>query len=127
MRGQVLAVGVVQRVEQLALDRSRHALGQVQIEHRRALRAQQRALISGRHVAARPVLGAADRAAAGIEHHDEAGQVLVDAAQAVVDPRAQRGAAAEDAARVHLQHGRAVDRRIGGHRLDEGDVVDVAG
>ncbi len=50
----------------------------------------------GRHVAARPVLGAADRPAAGVEHHDEAGQVLVHAAQAVVHPRAQARAAAED-------------------------------
>ena len=36
-----------------------------------------------------------------VEHDDEAGQVLVDAAQAVVDPRAQARAAAEDAAGVH--------------------------
>ena len=56
-------------------------------------RAEDRALVGGRHVAARPVLGAADRAAGRVEHHDEAGQVLVHAPQAVVDPRAQARAA----------------------------------
>ena len=102
-------------------------LGPVEVEDRRALGAEDRALVLGRHVAARPVLGAADRPAARVEHDDEAGQVLVHAAQAVVDPRAEARAAGEDLARVHLQHRRAVDRRVGGHRVQEGDVIDARG
>ena len=69
--------------------------GRLQVENRRAGGAEKGALVGGRHVAAGPVLGPADRAAGRVEHDDEAGQVLVDGAQAVVDPRAQAGAAAD--------------------------------
>ena len=86
---------------------------------------EDRALVGGRHVAARPVLGPADRPAGLVEHDHEAGQVLVLAAQAVGDPRAEAGVAAEDPAGVHHQHRRAVDRRLGVHRVDERDVVDA--
>src|SRR5262249_52265872 len=70
----------------------------------------------------RPILGAADGAAGRVEHDDEARQVFADAAQAIVDPRAEAWAAGEDAARVHLEHGRAMDRRVGGHRVEESDI-----
>ena len=114
-----------ERVEQVALQRPRHARGRRQVVDRRALGAEHRAGVGGRHVAARPVLGAADRPAGAVEHHDEAGQVLVHRAEAVVHPRAQRRAAALQLAGVHHQHGRAVDRRLGGHRVQERDVVDA--
>jgi hypothetical protein len=97
-----------------------------QIENRLADAPQQRAFVVSGHVAGRPVLGAADRPAAGIEHHAEARQVLVHGAETVVYPRPQARSAAEDFAAVHLQHGRAVLRRVGGHRVDECDVVDAA-
>ena len=51
--------------------------GPAQVENRVADRAEQRALISGRHEAARPVRLAADRPAALVENDDVAGQVLV--------------------------------------------------
>ena len=121
--GEVGGVVVVERVEQAALGVLAHAFGPVEVEDRVAGRAQHRALEAGRHVAARPVLGAADRPAGRIEHDHEAGQVLVDAAEAVVHPRAETRVAGEDFARVHLQHGRAVNGRIGRHRVKKGDVV----
>ena len=106
---------------------SRHVLGSLEIEHRHSRRSENRSLVRRRHVAARPVLGAADRAAGGVEHDDESGQVLVLAAETIIRPRPQARAAREDLARVHLQHGRPVDRRVGGHRVQERDVVDAGG
>src|SRR5262249_23003376 len=88
--------------------------------------AEDGALVGGGHVAARPVLGAADRSAAAVEHDHEAGQVLVDAAQAVSRPAAQAGVAAQHAAGVHHQHGRAVLGGLGVHGVQEGDVTDAA-
>ena len=52
-------------------------------------------------------------------------QVLVDGAEAVVDPRSQAGRTAEHLARIHHQHRRAMQRRVRGHRVQEGDVVDA--
>ena len=84
-----------------------------------------RAGVTGGHESARPVLGAVDRAAFAGEHHDEAGQVIVRRAEAVIDPRAEGGAAALQAAGVHHQQAGAVDGRLGRHRVEERDVVDA--
>lgn len=125
--GLVLGVVLGQRVEQAALFRLGHSFRPLQIEDRLAGRSQRGPLVGGGHVAARPVLRAGNRPAGRVEHDHETGQVLVHASQPVVHPRAQTGTAGEDPAGVHLQHGRAVDGRIGGHRVDEGDVVDAGG
>ena len=62
-------------------------------------------------------------AAAGAGQHDEAGQVVAFAAQAVVDPGAHRRAAADGRARVHERVGRIVVDLLGDHRLDDANVV----
>ena len=103
------------------------ARGYGQVVHRYLGRTEHGSLVGRRHVAARPVLGPADRAAGVVEHHDEAGQVLVLAAQAVGHPRAQTGMAADDPPRIHHQHRRAVNRRVGIHRMDERHVIDAGG
>ena len=51
------------------------------------------------HVAARPVLGPADRPPLAVEHDDESGQVLVFAAESIRDPGAQAGMARKGAGR----------------------------
>ena len=58
---------------------------------------------------------------------DEAGQVLVLAAQAVEQPRAEAGPRKRLLARVHLQAGAVVVDVVGDHRADDADVVDAAG
>ena len=115
----------VKLVEQPALQLRGHARRQVEVQDGRARGADHHALVVGGHVATAPVLGSADRAAGAVEHHHEAGQVLVLGPQPVVDPGAEGGVSAQQVARVHQQHRRAVDRRLGVHRVDEGDVVDA--
>ena len=59
--------------------------------------------------------------------HDEAGQVLVVAAQAVVDPGAEAGPAGDGMAGVQEQHAVGVQRQVGLHRADDGQVVGAGG
>ena len=63
----------------------------------------------------------------GVAQHDELRQVLVERAQAVVDPGADRGEEAVErvAAGVELKLGAVVDV-VGPHRADDGEVVDAA-
>ncbi len=112
-------------VEERALALERHVVWRGEVEDRRPLRSQERPLIGRRHVATRPILGAGDRPAGGVEHDDEAGEILVDAPEPVVDPRAEAGGARLDLAGVHLEHRRAMNRRVGRHRMEEGDIVDM--
>ena len=120
-------VEILQRVQQLALRRLRHVGRPVEVQNGIARRAQDGALVGGGHVTARPVLRAADRPAGRIEHHHEAGEVFVHAAKTVVHPRAETRTARENLAGVHLQHRRAVDGRIGDHRVNERNVIDAGG
>ena len=55
--------------------------------------AEQRALVGGGKESVTPHACAADGGAAAVAHHDEAGQILVLAAQTVGDPCAHRSAA----------------------------------
>ena len=119
----VLGVVFAQRVEHAALHRRGHSVRALQIKNGIACGAQHGALIARGHVAAGPIFCAADRPADRIEHHSKAGQILACAAEAVVHPRAETRAAGKDFPRVHLQHRRTVDRRVGGHRMDEPDIV----
>lgn len=99
------------------------ARGRGEVEQGRASAAEERALVGGGHVAAAPVRRAADGAAARIGHHDEAGEVVVLRAEAVVQPRAEAGFANENAAGVHLQTAGRVRRSVAEHRADHTDVV----
>ena len=124
---EVLSVVLVQLVDDHPLLFAAHVAGVLQIEDWRPAGVHDHALIGRRHVAAGPVLGTADRAAGAVQHHDVAGEALVHRAEAVVDPRAHRGPAAQDAAGVHHEHRRAVNRRVGGHRVEERNLVHVPG
>ena len=73
------------------------------------------ALVGSRHVAVAPVGSAVDGTAAVVGEDDEAGEVLVLAAEAVRHPRTERRTTAEDPSRIHLQHRRAVNGTVGGH------------
>ena len=103
-----------------------HTPGVLEVKDRRTLGAEDRALVAGRHVAAGPVFGPTDRAAGGIKHHDETGQILVDCAEPVIEPGSHGRAPAADGAGVHHEHGRAMDRGISGHGVEEGNVVHTA-
>ena len=85
-REKMRAVLRPEGVEERPLALERHVVWGGEIENRRPLRSQQRPLIGRRHVATRPILGAGDRPAGGVEHDDEAGEILVDAPEPVVDP-----------------------------------------
>ena len=64
-------------------------------------------------------------AASDAGQHDEAGQVLAFAAEAVEHPRAHRGPARDDRAGVHEGMGGIVVDLLGVHRADHGDLVGV--
>ncbi len=89
--------------------------------------AKLRALVSGRHEAGAPVAIAARRIVAVVGQHDVAGQVVALAAQAVQAPGAQRRAAAQDAAGVHLAHAAHVVQAVGMATANDGDVVHAGG
>ena len=87
---------------------------------------EERRLVAGRQEAAGEVL----QAAAGHDaeaQHDEAGQVAVLAAQAVGHPRAEARPAGVVAAGVQEQHAGRVQRQVGLHRADHGQVVGARG
>ncbi len=73
--------------------------GRGQVVDRHRIGTQDGCLERRGHVAARPVLGAADRPPLAVEHDDEAGQVFVFAAESIGDPRAQAGMARRARAR----------------------------
>ena len=82
----MLLVVAAEGVEEVALHFAGDALLGLEVEDGGAGGAEDGALVDGGHVAAGPIFCAGDGAAGGIEHDDEAWEVLVDAAQAVVDP-----------------------------------------
>ena len=94
-----------------------------QIEDRRSLVAQSRRLKRGRQEPVRIIGGAAERA--GVEQHHVARQILVLGAEAVRRPRAEARLAHADIAGVKLVAGGRVIVRVGLHRVDEAQVVDV--
>ena len=92
-------------------------------QHRLAVRAALHALIHRRQEAGAPqALAAAGKLAAG-NQHDEAGQILILAAQPVRRPTADRGVAEVLIARVQQQFGGRVVELVGVHRADEADLV----
>ena len=125
--GQLELVELVQVVEQLAAHGARHARRVGEVEDRVAGGAELHALVLAGQEAAAPVV-VEEELAAGVllvarGHHDEGGQVVVEAAQAVAEPRADAGPARLlGAGQVERDGRRVVDLRAG-HRLDEADVV----
>ena len=117
---QVATVVLVELVDEHSLLFATHVASILQVQNRRRTAGvHDDALIRRRHITAGPVLGTADGATGAVEHHHVPRQVFVHRAQSVIHPRTHRRPATEDAAGVHHQHRRAVDRRVGGHRVEE--------
>ncbi len=112
-------------VDDVALLLSVDAVRIVHVEHRVALTAEAHALEAARQKAAVP-LPCGDRlrlAAADRSQHDETGQVVVFAAETVVDPRAHRGPAGDDRAGVHERVRRVVVDLLGLHRANDRNLI----
>ena len=82
-------------------------------------------MVVGGHEAGGPIFRAGNGAAGFVEHNDVAGEVLVDIAEAVVDPASEGGLAADEGTGVHHEHGGAVDGGLGLEGVDKGDVIDA--
>ena len=119
------AIELPQVFELAALPLVGDAFGRMQVEDRLAPRAKPSTLIRRRHETGPPHAAAARWLFVVVEKNHEAGQVAVFAAQAVVDPGAQAGAAAEQAPRIH--HRDAADVvEPGAHAgVNHAKVVDV--
>ena len=85
-----------------------------------------RPLVGARQKRRLPVLRFLNRIAAGA-HGDETGQILIFAAQAVSDPRAETGPNLPGLAAVHKHERGLVVGHVGMHRANDGNVVDVPG
>ena len=86
---------------------------------------QRRPLMHGRKKARAPVDHATGRQAALIREHDEGWQVLALAAETVGDPGTHAGKAGQDEAGVCHEHGRAMQRALALHGVNEGHVIDT--
>ena len=107
---RVVALELREEVEVRPLHLGADAGWRPEIEDRRALRPERRALIERREKAVRPVRGAALRKV-DLGKNDESGQVLIRRAESIRHPRADRRVAAEAVARVHVvARRRVVDR-----------------
>ena len=84
-------------------------------------------MVVGGHEARGPIFSAGNGAAGFVEHDDVAGEVLVDIAEAVVDPASEGGLAADEGTGVHHEHGGAVDGGLGLKGVDKGDIIDALG
>ena len=114
MQGGVVGVELLERIQHATLGTATHARRTLKVENRISRRPKDGALVGRRHVTTGPVFGSRNWASNRIQHHRKAREVLTGCAQAVIDPRAQARATRKDLARVHLQHGRTVDGRVGG-------------
>src|SRR6266511_1024905 len=107
------------RVEGVALKLLVNAAGVGEIQDRIADAAEQNALINRREKTGAPIGGpAAGTFGAGAEH-DEGGQVLRLAAEAVAGPGAEAGPAKLLRARVHLHLSRRMVEGVRVHGLDD--------
>ena len=123
----VLEIEIADGVDRLALAAGGDAFGAGEVEDGVAVAAEGHALVGSGEEAGAPEHGAATGAAgAGLEH-DEAGEILRFAAEAVGDPRAHARAAELAGAGVHEKFGRGVIEEIGGAGFEERDVVHDAG
>jgi hypothetical protein len=93
-----------------------------EIENGRAFGAQRRALEMRGQVAVAPV-GCAALRVADFRQHNETGQVLIERAEAVVDPGADAGIATEAVAAVHLIHRRWMIDAVHGAATEEAEVI----
>ncbi len=83
---KVSVVGLLDRIDHLALYFRRHVGWSGKVQNWRTFGAKDSSLVSGGHVAGAPVFRAADWTCFRIEHDNEARQIFVDAAKPVVYP-----------------------------------------
>ena len=86
---------------------------------------QGRPLMHGGEKARAPIDHATGRQTARIWQHHERGQVLAFAAESIRDPCAHARKAGQDEAGVCHEHGRAMQRALALHRVNEGHVIDT--
>jgi hypothetical protein len=130
-RGEFVVTGMLrgvrgvefgEQIEIAALTVAADAGGWREIENRRAFGPERRALEAGGEVTVAPV-GRATLRVAHLWQHDEAGEVLVQSAKAVVHPRTDAGVAAEAVAAVHLIHRGGVVHAVHGATTEEAEVI----
>ena len=121
-------VQVAQPIEQQPPALARHAVGIRQVQHRILAAAELHALVLGRQEAAAPEAGV-ERLIdlAGRDEHDERRQVLVVAAEPVVNPRAHARPAGDLRAGLEEGDRGVVVDRLGEHRADDAELVDDLG
>jgi len=93
-----------------------------EIENRRALGTQWRALKTGGQVSVAPVRRAPLRIA-HLRQDDEAGQILIHRAEAVVHPRTDARIASETVAAIHLIHRGGMIHTVDGATAEEADLI----
>ncbi len=123
-RGMKL-IEVRKQVEFVALAARSDAFRRFQIFHRHAFGAEFHALIPGGHEPRAPIAHAVDDGALAVLDDDKGGQVLVQGAEAVGNPRPERRPAAGDGAGIHLADAAGVVDAIGPAGLDDREVVRV--
>ena len=121
--GQVGLVEFLEKVESMALRTVADAAWGREVQQRRTDASEQGALVGGGHVTGRPIRGAADGASAGIGHDHEAGKILVQGTQSIIQPSAEAGFADEDAAAVHLETSARMGGGVGMHGADDAQII----
>jgi len=120
--GQFHPVEFLHRVDHRTTKVRRHAFGIGQKQHRVALAAELHTLVDRGQKAATPTTVAGTENLAG-DQHDEAGQVVVRAADAIVDPRTDAGSAEQVEAGERLELRRRVVELVGVQRVDQAEFV----
>ena len=103
----------------------RHSFRGLQIQHRRTLRAQARALKNRRQPARLPISDSDGRQTLRIIQNDVGGQILILAAQTVDRPGSEGGAVWEDAPALHQEHCGSVSEIGAEHGTNQGNIVRV--
>ena len=113
-------------VPQLVVAGHRRQVGRrLQVEHGGAFGPEDRPLVAGRKPAVGPVVRAPHRRPIGVGQDDVRGQVGVERAEAVLNPRPHCRPTEHDRTTAPPEpQGRLVAGRVGLHRADERDLVD---
>src|SRR5579871_2570808 len=120
---EMILIQIAQGIERLSSDLRVHSVRVRDEQHRVAFRTKLHALVSRGQKAASPARFAAIRVAVSGEQDDEAGQVLILAAEPVGKPGAHARATDQLMAAVHKYLRRGVVELVGMHRADDADIV----
>src|SRR5262249_11969560 len=103
-----------------------HAFWRREIENGSVTRTERSALETRREKAGTPIFGTTDRFS-GVGHHHECRKILVGGAKPICSPCAERRAAGENVAGIHLADGSDVIQTVRPAGAKNGDVVDMLG